>query len=37
VLAFAGIVFLRLPLAWVLLGLGGLACVLTWRKLGARP
>ncbi len=37
VLAFAGIVFLRLPLAWILLGLGGLACVLTWRKLGARP
>ena len=36
VLAFVGIVFLRLPLAWILLGLGGLACVLTWRKLGAR-
>lgn len=35
-LAFVGIVFLRLPLAWILLGLGGLACVLTWRKLGAR-
>ena len=35
-LAFAGIVFLRLPLAWILLGLGGLACVLTWRKLGGR-
>ena len=24
---------LRLPLMWVLLGLGGLACALTWRKL----
>lgn len=36
VLAFTGIVFLRLPLAWVLLGLGGLACVLVWRKLGDR-
>ena len=24
-----------LPLVWVLLGLGGLAAVLTWRRLGA--
>jgi chromate transporter len=30
---FAAIALLRLPLAWVLAGLGGLACVLTWRKL----
>lgn len=35
VLAFVGIVFLRLPLAWIVLGLGGLVCVLTWRKLGS--
>ncbi|WP_298932283.1 chromate transporter [uncultured Ramlibacter sp.] len=32
-LTFAGIALLRLPLAYVLLGLGGLACVLAWRKL----
>jgi chromate transporter len=31
---FIGIALLRLPLAWVLLVLGGLACWLTWRKLG---
>jgi chromate transporter len=31
---FAGVAILRLPLAWVLLVLGGLACWLTWRKLG---
>ena len=30
---FAAIALLRLPLVWVLLGLGGIACVLTWRKL----
>ena len=30
---FVGIAWLRLPLAWVLLGLGGVACVLTWRRL----
>ena len=30
---FAAIALLRLPLAYVLLGLGGLACTLTWRKL----
>jgi chromate transporter len=35
VLAFVGLVVLRWPLAWVLLGLGGLSCVLTWRKLAA--
>lgn len=32
---FIGIAMLRWPLAWVLIGLGGLACVLTWRRLGA--
>lgn len=32
--AFIGIVFLRLPLFWILLGIGGPACVLVWRKLG---
>jgi chromate transporter len=31
---FAAIALLRLPLAWVLLGLGGLACGLAWRRLG---
>ena len=31
---FLAIAVLRLPLAWVLLGLGGLACVLAWRRLG---
>jgi chromate transporter len=32
-LTFAGMALLRWPLAWVLPALGGLACVLTWRKL----
>jgi len=32
---FAGIALLRLPLAYVLFGIGGLACVLTYRKLDA--
>jgi chromate transporter len=31
--AFLAIAVLRLPLLWVILGLGGLSCVLTWRKL----
>jgi len=31
---FVAVAVLRLPLAWVLLGLGGLACVLAWRRLG---
>ena len=31
---FVGIALLRWPLAYVLLGLGGLACALTYRKLG---
>ena len=35
VTAFIGIALLRWPLAWVLLGLGGLSCWLTYRKLGA--
>ena len=26
----------RRPLAWVLLGLGGLACVMAWQGLGAK-
>lgn len=30
---FIAIALLRLPLVWVLFGLGGLACILTWRKL----
>ena len=33
VATFVAIALLRLPLMWVLLGLGGLACALTWRKL----
>jgi len=36
-LTFIGIALLRLPLAWVLLGLGSIACVLTWRSLGRLP
>lgn len=31
---FIGIAVLRWPLAWVLLGLGGLSCALTWRRIG---
>jgi chromate transporter len=31
--SFAAIALLRLPLAWVLLGLGGLSCLFTWRRL----
>jgi chromate transporter len=34
VAAFVGIALLRWPLAWVLLGIGGLACVMTYRKMG---
>ena len=33
VLCFAAIALLRLPLAWVLLVLGGTACVLTWHRI----
>ena len=32
-LAFVAIALSKLPLAWVLFGLGGVACVLTYRKL----
>jgi chromate transporter len=32
-LTFAGIALLRVPLPWMLAGLGGLACVTAWRKL----
>ena len=32
--AFAGIALLRWPLVYVLLGLGGLSCLLTYRKMG---
>lgn len=34
VASFVAIALLRWPLAWVLLGLGGLACVLTYRRMG---
>jgi chromate transporter len=33
VLAFVAIAWVRLPLAWVLIGLGGAACVLAYRRL----
>ena len=36
VAAFVGIAVLRLPLAWVLLGVGGLSCAITWLRLGVR-
>jgi chromate transporter len=32
-LCFVAVALLRLPLAWVLMSLGTLACVLAWRKL----
>ena len=32
-LTFAGIALLRVPLLWMLAGLGGLACCAAWRKL----
>jgi chromate transporter len=32
--SFIGIALLRWPLAWVLLGLGGVSCALTYRKIG---
>jgi len=36
--AFAAMALLRVPLAWILLVIGGAACVLTWRRLEApRP
>lgn len=36
VATFAAIALLRLPLVWVLPVLGGLSCVITWTRLGAR-
>ncbi len=33
VLSFAGVALLRWPLAWVLLGLGAVACVYAWKRL----
>jgi chromate transporter len=33
VLAFVAIALLKLPLAWVLIGLGAIGCVQAWRKL----
>ena len=36
VASFVAIALLRWPLLWVLLGVGGLSCVLTWRRLGMR-
>jgi chromate transporter len=33
VLSFVAIALLRLPLVWVLLGVGGLSCILAYRKL----
>lgn len=33
VATFVAIALLRLPLIWVLLGLGGVSCLLTWRRL----
>ena len=35
-LTFAAIALLRVPLAWVLLGVGGAACVLAYHRLGAK-
>jgi chromate transporter len=34
--SFVGIALLRLPLAYVLLGLGGLSCAMTYRTLGKK-
>lgn len=36
-LTFVAVGLLRLPLVWVLLGLGGLACVVAYIKLAPRP
>jgi chromate transporter len=33
VATFGAVALLRLPLAWVLLGLGGLSCVIAWKRL----
>jgi len=34
VLVFAAIAVMRVPLGWVLLVLGGVGCVWTWRRIG---
>jgi chromate transporter len=34
-LVFGAIAFARIPLGWVLLAVGGVACVWTWRRLQA--
>jgi chromate transporter len=34
--AFGLVALLRVPLAWVLLGLGALACAIAWRRIAAR-
>lgn len=36
VATFIGVAVLRLPLAWVLLGVGGVSCAITWARLGVR-
>jgi chromate transporter len=33
---FIAIAVLRWPLIWVLLGLGGISCAITWMRLGVR-
>ena len=33
---YGAIAVLRIPLAWVLLGIGGTSCVWTWRKIGKK-
>jgi len=37
VLVFVAIAVLRIPLGWVLLVVGGIACTWTWSKLGGKP
>ena len=34
---FVGVAWLRVPLAWVLLGLGALACSWAWYRLAREP
>jgi chromate transporter len=34
-LVFGAIAFARIPLGWVLLAVGGVACVWTWKRIGA--
>ena len=35
-ISFAMVALLKIPLVWVLLGVGGVACALAWRALGAQ-